>query len=156
MRLLAIALLVAACGTAAPPAGVPTIASNPTLTPTDAPVVGGGTGVISFGTGFDADSLAITGAKSSFKASTKKIAWSASLLEPAGATTLTIVIASRSKSGVERILVKQDVDISDPAFDTLANAVDLGLLVDRKPGTYVMRYLRDADVLAEGTFTLVK
>jgi len=39
----------------------------------------------------------------------------------------------------------------------LANQIDLALLLDRKPGTYVMRYMRDdGTVLAEGEFTLVK
>jgi len=100
--------------------------------------------------------LQIVGLRSSFKRTVKKIAWSAQLSELAGATSLTFVLASRSKSGVERILIRQETDISNPDFDILANRLNLALLVGRKPGTYVMRYLRESDVLAEGMFTLTR
>ena len=98
-----------------------------------------GTGVITFGTAYDPDDLSIPQPRASFKTTTKKIAWSASLLTPAGATSLTLILA-----------------VSDPSFDVLANEADLALLLDRKAGTYVMRYLRGSDVLAEGQFALVK
>jgi hypothetical protein len=113
-------------------------------------------GVITFGTAFDPDTLAITKPVSQFKATSKSIAWSASLTESADATSLTFIIASQSTSGTERVIIKQEVDVSNPDSDTFANDADLALLVDRKKGTYVMRYLRDSKVLAEGTFTLTK
>jgi len=43
-----------------------------------------------------------------------------------------------------------------PGVRGLANRLNLALLVGRKPGTYVMRYLRESDVLAEGMFTLTR
>jgi hypothetical protein len=121
---------------------------------TAAPVAG--TGVITFGTAFDPNTVLIPKPLTKFKVGIKKIAWSASFSEPAGATTLTFIFASRSSSGAERIIDKEDVDVSDPAFDTFANDADLSLLAGRKPGTYVVRYLRGSTILAEGQFTLVK
>jgi hypothetical protein len=153
-RLSLVALLIAACSTpAAAPVATPQPVT-PTIAETPPPLYG--TGIITFGNNYDPDTLAITGPTSIFKSTAKRIAWSASLRRPAGATSLTLIIASVTKTGVETTLVKQDVDVSNPDFDTLANAIDLGLLLGRKPGTYVMRYLRESTVLAEGTFTLVK
>lgn len=156
LRCAAVALLVTACSGGAPAAPRETFVpiTPPPAATTDAPIIG--SGVITFGTAYDADTLAITAPKTSFKASSKKIAWSAALLGNAGATTLTFILASKSKTGAERIIIKQETDVSNPSFDTLANDADLSLLVDRKPGTYVMRYLRESDVLAEGEFTLTK
>lgn len=147
--------LVAACGgsTTAP---VVTQGPPETYAPiiTDDPMLG--SGVITFGTDYDPDTLRITNPKHTFKVGSKGIAWSASLSDTVGGTSVTQIIASRSKSGVERTLINIDIDISNPDSDTLANEIDLALLVDRKPGTYVMRYLRDGDVLAAGEFTLVR
>jgi len=111
-------------------------------------------GPIAFGTGYNSDTLAITGARSTFARTYSPIAWSATLSGPAGATKLTWLIASQSASGTESIVWTQDVDFSNPAFDTLANKDDLASLVGNVRGTYVMRYLRGATILAEGTFTL--
>lgn len=153
-QVVLIALLVAACGAspAAPPVTPQPVA--PTSFETLPPLYG--TGVITFGNKFDPNTLKIIGPTSVFKASAKRIAWSAALRTPAGATTLTWILAKVTAGGAETTVFKQDADVSNPDFDTLANAIDLGLLLSRKPGTYVMRYLRDSDVLAEGKFTLVK
>jgi hypothetical protein len=128
---------------------------QPTPTPfvavTTAPAVAG---PIAFGTGYNADTLAVTGERSTFARTYSPIAWSATFSEPAGATTLSWIIASQSASGTEAIVWTQEVTISNPAFDTLANKDDLALIVSRVKGRYVMRYLRGATVLAEGTFTL--
>lgn len=149
---LAACLALIGCSSPAAPTTAPQTFVPITPTETLAPLYG--TGVITFGNNYDPDTLDIVGPTSVFKASAKRIAWSASLRRPAGATSLTLIIASRTKSGVETTLIKQSVDVSDPGFDQLANAIDLGSLLNRKPGTYVMRYLRESDVLAEGTFTL--
>ncbi len=160
-RLAIIALLVAACGgggsvtATQPPAATPTQAPTVTEEPTNDPVIEG-LGVITFGTALDEDTLLITKVTSKFKRTVKKIYWSAQFSEPADSTSLTLVIASVSKSGAERGIIKEDVDISDPAFDLLANGANIALLVDNKAGTYVMRYLRESTILAEGEFTLVK
>jgi hypothetical protein len=111
-------------------------------------------GPIAFGTGLNSDTLEITGARTTFARSYSPIAWSATLSGPAGATTLTWIIASQSASGTESIVWTQDVNVSNPVFDTLANKDDLASLVNNAAGKYVMRYLRGATILAEGTFTL--
>lgn len=154
MKALLVALLLAACSTpAAPVVPDPTI---PPFVPTFAPI--GGSGIITFGlpANLDEDTLEINPSRDSFKIGNKGIAWSAELSEPAGATTLTWILAKVSSGGSERIIWRQDTDVSNPEFTILANDADLSLLVDRKPGTYVMRYLRDAEILAEGRFTLTK
>lgn len=146
-----LALIVAGCTTvAAPPAAVPTPTPEITVPPL------GGSGVITFGTAYNADTLYIDQPLTRFKVASRKIAWSASFSEAAGATTLTFVFASKSSAGVERILVKHDTDVADPAFDLIANDADLSLLAGRKAGGYVLRYLRGSTVLAEGEFSLVK
>lgn len=111
-------------------------------------------GAIAFGKGFDPDTLAITGGASSFKATEARIAFSASFTEAAGATGVTIIIARRSAAGVDTTLIKGESPVSDPTSDAFAEKLDLSLLVGRKPGTYVVRCVRGATVLAEGTFTL--
>ena len=159
---LTAAILALAIGACSSSGSGPTVApDSPTRAPTpaptvDLPIADSLAGTIEFGASLDEENLVIEKRNSKFKVKSRQIAWVAHLSEPAGATSLTFVLASRNKAGVERTLVKTDVDIADPAFDTLGNAVDLALLADRKAGTYVMRYLRDATMLAEGTFTLVK
>jgi hypothetical protein len=159
-RLALLALLVAACGAAPGVAPThPAVTTPPpaaSIGPTDEPADVSGTGVITFGTALNEDTLQITKATNKFKRTASKIAWSADLTEAAGATSLTLIVASKSASGAERGIIKTDVDISDPTFDLIANSADIATLLDNKAGTYVMRYLRDATVLAEGTFTLVK
>ncbi|MEW6223205.1 MAG: hypothetical protein AB1627_01110 [Chloroflexota bacterium] len=154
-----LALVIGACsGGGSGPAAVPdSPTSVPTPAPTiDLPIADPLAGTIEFGASLDEENLEIEKRNSKFKTKSRQIAWVAHLSEPAGATSLTLILASRNKAGVEKTLIKTDVDVADPAFDTLGNAIDLALLVDRKAGTYVMRYLRDATLLAEGTFTLVK
>lgn len=154
--LIAAAIIVAACaGTAAPPAAtsVPVTAA-PTRTPDPTPEIQ--TGVITFGTALDEDTLKVTKVTSRFKRTYPKISWSASLSEPVGATSIELVLASRSASGAERVIERVDVDVSNPDADLFANSADLATIVGNKAGTYVMRYVRDGKVLAEGTFTLVK
>jgi hypothetical protein len=157
-RLAVLALVLAGCSAASmpPPAVTPTPFVPPAALPTLAPV--GGSGLITFGSAnaLDDDTLAINPSRTSFPTSTKKIAWSAAFSEAAGATELTWILAKVGGGGSERIIWRQEVDVSNPTFDLFANTADLSLLVDRKQGTYVMRYLREADILAEGKFTLTK
>lgn len=157
-RLAIIALLVAACGggavTATQPA-TPTPTETPDATEAPPPDITG-LGVITFGTALDEDTLLITKPTSKFKRTAKKIYWSAQFSETAGATSITFVIASKSASGAERGIIKTDTDVSDPGFDLFANGADIASLVDNKAGTYVMRYLRESTILAEGEFTLTK
>lgn len=150
-----IALLTAGCSRGGAEVATPTPVT-PAPVVTEAPPDLSGLGIIEFGTSYDEDSLTIPKPTARFKRTIKSIAWSAQLTEPANATSLELIVASVSKTGVEKVIVKTDVDVSDPDFSIFANEVDLGLLLDRKAGTYVMRYLRESKVLAEGEFTLVK
>jgi hypothetical protein len=137
---------------AAGASGSPTSTSR--RTPTAAPTPEHGTGVITFGTALDPDTLLITKPATTFRESAK-IAWSASLLEPAGATSIEWVISKVSGSGAETVIYHDNIAVSDPKFDLFANTVALGPILDG-PGDYVMRYYRGATKLAEGTFTLTK
>lgn len=141
-----ISLLLVACSAPVP-------ALQPTTIPAT-PVVGSGR--ISFGTGYDPTTLKVTGAKSTFGVKSKSIAWSAEFTEQAGATELTLVLASKRQGGAEESIHQEAISISNPAFGILANQADLASIVGNRPGTYVLRYLRGAVVLAEGEFTLVR
>lgn len=122
------------------------IGPGPTQTTTNA-------GRIVFGADYNPATLDIIGEVTQFPLSTKVIAWSARFREPAGATTLTLVLASVTGSS-ELIVDSTDVAISNPAFDVVAHRADLVSVVDGKAGTYVLRYLRGATILAEGRFML--
>lgn len=158
-RLVLVATLaLTACsgGPGAPPQPTRTATPGPVITeaPTDPPVIE--TGIVSFGLDYDPNSLDIVKPTARFKRTIKEIAWSASFSEPAGATTITLTIASVSAGGAEGVIESLDVKISNPRSDLLANKADLASLVGNKVGTYVLRYSRDGTVLAEGQFTLVK
>ena len=142
-------LLVGGCSTAASSAG-----ATPTHSPTTTPAFG--TGIVTFGKSYNTNTLGIVGAETVFKTTTPLIAWSASFREAAGTTSVTSILASRTGSGVEITINEQQAQISDPRDDLIANKADLAWIAGRKPGTYVLRYLRGATVLAEGTFRLVR
>ena len=152
------AIILAGCTSAA--GGAPAATDPPTATerpaPTDPPAVDAGTGIISFGASYNTNTLKIIKPATSFKTTSKLIAWSADFSENAGDTSITWLIASESAGGAERVESKHEVDVSDPGADLFANKDDLAAVLDRKPGTYVMRYLRGGTTLAEGTFRLVK
>jgi hypothetical protein len=112
----------------------------------------GGSGKITFGTGIDQSTLAVTGPTTVF-APGQKVGWSAALSEPANATTLIVVFAKILPGGGEQSLVTSPVAISNPDFTVLANTSDFSDWATA-PGDYVLRVLRDAKVLAEGTFTI--
>ncbi len=137
-------LLVLACGNGTVVA--PTATVEATLTPT--------AGLITFGTGVDPDQLTILTPAETFSVTSTEISYSAALSEPAGATSLTIIFASVKDSGVENFIYQEDVSISNPTFGVFANTADIALVVGNAPGRYVMRFMREATVLAEGFFTL--
>ena len=142
---------VAGCSGSLLPA-TPTPAPVPTPTPT--PAVASGRALITFGTKINETTLAVTDPTTTFKRAVTDIAWSLVLDGPAGATTLTVVFASRSSAGTEKVLDSYDVTLSDPSFDVLANDADLAGIAGHKAGTYVLRYLRDTTVIGEGVFRL--
>jgi len=156
-RLLVLALLVVGCGgTPAAATSTPLVTSAPAATPEVVEPDLAGLGVITFGTSFDRETLLIDKPASRFGRGRDEIAWSAQFVEAAGATTITLILARVSKGGAEEVVVTTDVDIANPDFSLLANSADLAGIADNKAGTYVLRYLREATVLAEGEFTLLK
>jgi hypothetical protein len=134
------------------PAPAPTPTDTPSATLPDVSLVE--TGLISFGTHYNATTLLIDKGTSRFSRSYSNICWSASLSQPAGATSLTFIYARVDTGGVETSVYRTTVDVSDPADDLLANCADLATLASNRAGTYVLRYARDATVLADGRFTL--
>jgi hypothetical protein len=151
-----VAIILAGCTSAV--GGAPAATDPPAarVVPTDPPAVEAGTGIISFGASYNTNTLRIIKPATSFKTSSKLIAWSAELSEAAGDTAIKLILASQSSGGGETVIYRVDAEVADPKFDVIANKVDLASLLDRKPGTYVMRYLRGGTTLAEGTFRLVK
>ena len=120
--ILVAALLAAGCSSNTPAAVTqqPVVEQQTTPEPTlDLGVEG--LGVITFGTDYDEETLLIAKPKTEFKKSVKNIAWSAQFSEPAGATTLKVVLAKVSKGGDESIIDSADVEISSPDFSLIAN-----------------------------------
>lgn len=156
-RLLAIAFLAAACASPGAPATTVTPTNPPAVTtPEPEPAYEGGSGIITFGTAYDPDTLFIAKPLTRFKRTFPEIAWSAELARSVDATSVEWIVASQTASGSERVIIREDHDVSNPSNDLFANKIDLASLVDNKAGTYVMRYIESGEVLAEGTFTLVK
>ncbi len=136
------------------PTAVPTPAK--TIRPaTPAPFLG--TGPMTFGVDYDPDSFLIEKPATRFRIGVKEIAWNATLMQPASATSLTFRIARVSKGGAEEVLHRESLLLFDPAVTTVAATFDLTAAAGPNAGTYVVRLLRGGvDVLAEGTLTLVK
>jgi hypothetical protein len=159
-RLIAVILLVSACGggsidaTAAPV--VIEAADGINAMAPIAPAARTVPGVITFGTAYDPKTLQIAKPLTRFKRTFPEIAWTADLSRGVDAASMSWVVARRSSSGVEKAVFDVDEPIDGPDTLTVANAGDLAHIVGNVPGTYVMRYLDAGEVLAEGTFTLVK
>jgi hypothetical protein len=113
-------------------------------------------GVITFGTGYDRDTLRIPKPLTRFKRTFPVMAWSADLSRGVSAAFVTWLVVRRAPSGVEEIVFDVDEPVDGANITSLANSGDLAGLVGNVAGTYVMRYLDSREVLAEGAFTLVK
>lgn len=126
-------------------------APTPTLPPEFAQL-----GTIEFGASFDRDTLAIIRPAARFHANVILIAYVAHLRYAARTTDLDLVLARRSAAGAESIVWRTTFSISDPDADTVADSWGFAEFAGRRLGSYVVRILRDGDVLAEGGFTLVE
>lgn len=159
-RSIAIILLVSACGggsidaTAAP--ALLQAATRVKVVAPIAPAPRALPGVITFGRAYDPKTLKIAKPLTRFKRTFPEIAWSAQLSRRVDAASLSWVVVRRSTSGAEKTVFNVDEPIDGADIVTVANAGDLALCVGNVAGTYVMRYLDAGEVLAEGTFTLVK
>jgi hypothetical protein len=159
LRLGSIALLVAACASAAvAPTSAPLASSAPTGGPASGPATASvrGSGVISFGHDYDPGSLRIIDGAATFRTTEPEIAWRADFAETAQAASVEFVLLSVAAGGAETVLERVDVAMASPDLQLLANRADLATLVKHRAGTYRLRYVRDGTVLAQGTFKLVK
>jgi hypothetical protein len=158
--MIAIILLVSACGggsthaTTAP--AVISAAEEVNAFAPIAPAPKTVPGAITFGTAYNPKTLQITKPLTRFKRTFPEIAWSAGLSRGVDAASMSWVVVRRSTSGVEKAVFTVDEPIDGPEVVTVANAGDLAGIVGNVAGTYVMRYVDGGEVLAEGTFTLVK
>ncbi len=149
---LAAVLLVGCAGKAGTAPNAPAATETPTPAAPEVRLAG----TIEFGTKYDPDTLAMTTPVSRFKVTYNPISYVIHLSEPAGATSLTLSLTRRASGGAETTIVSVPLDVANPEFNTFANSTDLGGLADHKVGTYVLRLIREGELLAEGTFELVK
>lgn len=152
--LVAIAFLAAGCAAGGGDPSRPPEGQVATAIPTSAPVVG--TGEITFGHDYDPDTLSIIRGSGRFRTNEPEIAWRADFSEAAHAASVELLIVGVSNQGVEWIIERLAVAIDDPDSNLLANKADLATLIKHRAGTYVLRYVREGTVLAEGRFKLVK
>ncbi len=121
-----------------------------------APIQEAVTGVITFGTSYDPDTLDIPEPLTRFKRTFPTIAWSAELAHGVNSAFVSWVVVRLAETGDEETMFDVEEPIDDASITNLANAGNLALHVDNVAGTYVMRYLNGYEVLAEGVFTLVE
>ena len=158
-RLLAILLIVSACGSGgAGASAAPALEQIPQDEVEIAaflPAPEGGTGTITFGRAYDPETLTIPSAVTRFKRTFREIAWSADLIRPVSGSFVTWLVVGLESTGTELPVFDVEEPTNQAGATILANAGDLALLVGHVAGTYVMRYLDGSEVLAEGSFTLV-
>lgn len=139
MRAIIIAALLVGC-----------TAEQPAATPEP---VTGGSGEVTFGIGLD-DNLQVEDEQSTF-AIGETGSFSGSFSEPAGATSLEVIVSSRDAGGAEGVVFTETVSLADPEFTVFGiEGVVISELVADAPGTYVLRFYRESTKLAEGEFTV--
>ncbi|CAN5679330.1 hypothetical protein BH23CHL7_BH23CHL7_24420 [soil metagenome] len=140
-------------GPTLPPTPTPTLTLPPTSEPSPTPLeieVREGPGAITFGTENDRD-LRITDPSVTFP-SRGRMAWSAELTEPAGVELLQIDIGRvDADDGSEEIISTLEQEVDNPNHIRFLRRWRIQRLVD-SPGIYVVRYLRDGQLMSEGYF----
>ena len=121
-----------------------------------APVRKAAAGVITFGTSLDPETLDIPKPLTRFKRTYPLIAWSADLSRGVDAAFVSWVVVRQSEAGGEEVVFDVEWPIDGLSDTHLGTTGALAFHVDNIAGTYVMRYMDSLEVLAEGTFTLVK
>lgn len=153
MRLVVIlAVVLAGCGgSGATPESLKSQQPPEAVTPE--PI--GRSGEVTFGTGLD-DELQVEQEKDTFTIG-ELGAFSGNFSEPAGATTLNVIISSQDAAGAEGVVYTEEFSIANPEFDVFGiEEIEISALVNDTPGDYVLRFFRDATRLAEGTFTITE
>ncbi len=115
-------------------------------------------GTIIFGTGWNNDTLQITGATSAFTAASSGFAHAISLAEPIGVDRLQEEVVRLAADGTETVVQSRAdgtvfVDATRTTDGFKSTASMSALLAAWGKGTMVMRVYRGGELLAEGTFT---
>jgi len=140
---LALVVVVAGC-TGATSTGTPAPSKSPTGRQ--------GAGDITFGMSISADHSEITAPSATFPRGFAGIVWFIAAFSEAPATTSLTRTLTRGSGADEATVQSRQIPIVDPASPTLADGQTLAELDALQPGAYVMRYTRDATILAEGGF----
>jgi hypothetical protein len=114
-----------------------------------------GRAMITFGTSYNAKTLALIDVGSTFKTTTPVLAFRAALGTGAGAASLTVLLEAHPASGTDSVVDKVQIAIANPTVDTVTEKIPLASISGLRSGTYLLRLLRGSIVLAEGTFRLV-
>ena len=147
---------LAGCGSSAPsatpsasvaPSSAVATSSGPTSTP------GSTTGTIVFGTTVDSATMSVA-SPITRAALSSPFGWIAHLSEPAGATTLSLTVASITANGNENPVSTTSVAIPDPQAKDLVHPPDTAF-ASLGGGDFQFRYIRSSDgkVLAAGKIT---
>jgi hypothetical protein len=114
-----------------------------------------GAGYLTFGSGWTRGSLEMQNVSATFTPG-GRIAWSAVLSEPAGAPALDVVAARLDfEEGTEEVTWEERYEMQNQQSERILRRVAINNLTDG-PGVYVVRYLRNGEVLSEGYFELVE
>jgi hypothetical protein len=111
-------------------------------------------GKIVFGTGLATGGLSVEHPRTTFKRTTKRIAWAAWLTDAwtSGSDELTVW---RKTADGEIVVWRTAITVDAAHPDRQGQSLDLASAVDHVAGTYVVRYLVTSLPAAEGTFKLV-
>ena len=141
--LMVLVVVIAGCGGTGT---TPTTADSPSPSPTT------NIGQIVFGMAISEDRHRITAPSSTVSRAFPGILWFVVTFDEApGAPSLTATL-TRTSGGGATVTWSQPALMSDPQAVTFADGRALGELGALQPGVYVLRYLRDKAVLAEGSF----
>lgn len=115
-------------------------------------------GTIIFGTGWNKDTLQITGTTSDFTAASAGFAHAISLADPIGVDRLQEEVVRLAADGTETVVQSRAdgtvfVDGTRTTDGFKSSTSISGLLASWGKGTMVMRIYRGGELIAEGTFT---
>lgn len=134
-------------------APAPTTAATPATTHVP-PLVHIGEGYVTFGTDLDAQSH-VTDPRSTFSRN-QRIAWSAYLSAPADSTELRVQILKLDDAvvGGERLILDDGVPPFIVDAQIFTRRIRPQAVLDG-PGVYVVRYLRETELLSEGFLEII-
>jgi hypothetical protein len=137
------------------PLATPDITLPPTPEPSPVQVeVREGPGYVTFGSGWTRG-LVLQDVSATFTPG-GRLAWSAVLTEPAGAPALDVVLGriDPATGEVEQVTWEERYEMQNQSSERILRRLPINRITDG-PGIYVMRYLRNGELLSEGYFELV-